>query len=150
MREIVFAGKFCQTPWCQASPPPCLNNGERSCLNQENIVACHNFQFGKKTKLWTTFIQNFGQKIVFSFPNLSAIYHRMPLFQWRPIFATSLCITSKHHHHHSITSSSPLKRWWCDAASEMETFSQRREHLECFLLHIAQISILKLPKLCYF
>lgn len=62
LKEIVFAGKFCQTPWCQAKPPPCLNNGERISWKY-NIVASHYFLFGKRKQLWTTIIQNFRWKI---------------------------------------------------------------------------------------
>ena len=62
LKEIVFAGKFCQTPWCQAKPPPCLNNGKKISWKY-NIVPCHYFLFGREKELWTTIIQNFGRKI---------------------------------------------------------------------------------------
>ena len=67
-KEIVFAGKFCQTPWCQARPPPCLNNGKITCIYYHgNIRACRYLSFREKKQLWTTIIQNLWRKTQFSF-----------------------------------------------------------------------------------
>ena len=67
-KEIVFPGKFCQTPWCQARPPPCLNNGKMACIYYHgNIRACRYLSFREKKQLWTTIIQNLWRKTQFSF-----------------------------------------------------------------------------------
>ena len=74
LKEIVFAGKFCQTPWCQARPPPCLNNGKIACIYYHgNIRACRYLSFREKKQLWTTIIKTCDGKRNF-FSNLSRWY----------------------------------------------------------------------------
>ena len=83
--------------------------------------------------------------------NLSAIYHWMPLFQWRPIFATSLCITASNHHDHHhyhhhyhhimIKASSSQHHHYHHHYHSIKAYSSHHLRRKLFLLLIAQLNL---------